>query len=170
MKSNISSLSTTITSVTDDVESLVADVFPIGAPRLSLDGVLDDGEIWLEGAEVSKDTYSALYEVYGDTYGTPDDDDNFLLPDFRDRAIWGGDSFGYLSAGLPNIYGTFRCLGGGTGAFSSSGTYTTDIRGSSGYYIFYTMAFSGKNYNSIYGNSDTVQPPAIIVRVKTRYI
>ena len=82
MKSNISSLNTTITSVTDDVESLAADVFPIGAPRLSLDGVLDDGEIWLEGAEVSKDTYSALYEVYGDTYGTPDDSYNFLFSDY----------------------------------------------------------------------------------------
>lgn len=182
MQSNISSLSTTITSVTDDVESLVADVFPIGAPRLSLDGVLDDGEIWLEGAEVSKDTYSALYEVYGDTYGTPDDDDNFLLPDFRGRVLQGYESdFGHIEAGLPELYGSAAFAGGlgtlemirsSSGVFSHSGDYTSSNYTFMAYtdYADSKLYFRASDYNSIYGNSSTVQPPAIIVRVKTRYI
>ena len=164
---------------TDSIETLttsIEDIFAIGEPQFSLTGTLNDGEIWLEGAEVSKDTYSNLYEIYGTNYGDAEDSDNFVLPDFRGRALWGYESeFGYIDAGLPNLYGTFRLKGtegssavaGAFAAGSSGGSWGTGHENSSKNPL---MTFDASTYNSIYGNSDTVQPPAIIVRVKTRYI
>lgn len=154
----------------------------VGDPIITLNGTLGDNEIWLEGAEVSCTTYSKLYEIYGDTYGTASEEGNFVLPDFRDRAIWGGEDFGYLSAGLPNIYGTFAFWGYSssypygsrsgmvTGTTQGSGSGNRLGSGGTSYGTTYHMWYlNASTYNSIYGNSDTVQPPAIKVRVKTRY-
>lgn len=37
-----------------------------------------------DGSEVSKTTYAGLYAVIGDTYGTPEDASNFVLPTVTD--------------------------------------------------------------------------------------
>lgn len=74
-----------------------------------------------------------------------------------------------VSAGLPNITGTFRPMGGNalsvgdlSGAFSTrpNGSTVTSINGTSG------TGNTGANFNAsrsnpIYGNSNTVQPEAI---------
>ena len=146
--------------------------FDIGDPIISLTGTLKENEIWLEGAEVSKTDYNLLYEIYQDTYGTPTDTNNFVLPDFRGRTFWGSEdgTFGLLSAGLPNITGQIHDNEDGAG--ESGALYQTGSGGYSGH-----NANKGRTYinfdasrsNPIYGNSDTVQPPSIKVRVKTRY-
>ncbi len=84
----------------------------IAEPQISLTGKLNENEIWLEGAEVSKSAYPLLYLAYGDMYGTAENDDNFVLPDFRGRVLQGADGFGYLEAGLPDITGYARVPSG----------------------------------------------------------
>ena len=46
---------------------------------------------WLvcDGREVAKDTYSRLYNVIGDTYGTATSEDNFKLPDLINKYVKG---------------------------------------------------------------------------------
>lgn len=144
-------------------------IHTIGDPIITLNPVLEDNEIWLEGAEVSRTTYSNLFQVYGTTYGIGDGTTTFQLPDFRNRAIWGADSFGYIAAGLPNITG--QIIGEvykGSGAFSNSTSYTDGSAGDSDRKSW-IMPFDASRSNAIYGNSTTVQPPSIKVRVKTRY-
>ena len=153
----------------------------IGQPQFALDfNTLPENCIWLEGATVSRTTYAALFAVYGTTYGAGDGTTTFKLPDFRNRVIWGSDSAGYLSAGLPNITGYLKLttvtagpqlVQYSSGAFTNSG----DIAGGYGHIddasgnFYQDVNFSARNSNSIYGNSSTVQPPALKVRVYTRY-
>jgi len=52
---------------------------------------------WLrcDGSEVSKSQYARLFASVGDTYGTPGNANNFLLPDLRGRTLIGtGDGPG----------------------------------------------------------------------------
>lgn len=147
--------------------------FLIGQPIITLDNSLEENEIWLEGAEVSKANYPNLYAIYGDTYGAPSDTNNFILPDFRNRAIWGADGFGYLEAGLPNITGTIAFSGlqwvsNATGVFTSS-TLSNGNTAPHQSSTRYRLNLDASSSNSIYGNSETVQPPAIKVRVKTKF-
>lgn len=76
---------------------------------------------------------------------------------------------GIIDAGLPNIYGVVTyCLYGepeqayqvGALSVNSSGTSkkTNDAWGSN-----LTLILDASKYNNIYGNSETVQPPAIKV-------
>ena len=144
----------------------------IGKPQISLDSNLPSGCVWLEGSTVSRTTYSKLFAVYGTTYGAGDGSTTFVLPDFRNRAIWGSNGFGYLSAGLPNITGKMEdavhTANRATGAFAkvTSAGYLWNGNGS---YARDSFDFNASRCSSIYGNSSTVQPPAIKVRVYTRY-
>lgn len=163
------------TNNTGAINSLKDYVYPIGLPIITLDSTLDDSEIWLEGGEVSKETYNLLYEIYGDTYGTPNDSNNFVLPDFRGRTVWGATEFGYIDAGLPNITGALYSVRGSDGVSTSTGALYNSWGAVNG-------CNSGSSANckdifidasrssSVYGASTTVQPPAIKVRVKTRYV
>ena len=163
-------------TINETIEEKTAYVYPIGEPHITLSDTLNDNEIWLEGAEVSKTTYSALYAIYGDTYGTAESEDNFVLPDFRGRVIQGSEGFGYISAGLPNITGTVTTYCSvsltptASGAFTTSTTDTSLISTSAGTGRTQTINFYASNSNLVYGKSTTVQPEAIKVRVKTRYI
>lgn len=152
--------------------------YEIGDPIMTLGNTLADNEIWLNGAAVSRTTYAALFSVYGTTYGEGDGSTTFNLPDFQNRAIWGSSDFGYLTAGLPNITGTFRgqatsghsiWLPTLSGAFYNAGSGSAMYRTEGGGSYPITAGFQASRSNSIYGASGTVQPPAIKVRVKTKY-
>ena len=153
-----------------DIQSLLNNIGDIGKPQISLDNNLPTNCIWLEGATVSRTTYAKLFELYGTTYGAGDGSTTFVLPDFRNRAIWGSNSFGYIEAGLPNITGTLGAIGGGpttaTGAFYDAGSSSplANTGQSDG-----LAGFDASRSNAIYGKSNTVQPPAIKVRVYTKY-
>lgn len=111
-----------------------------------------------------------MFAIYGTTYGAGNGSTTFNLPDFRNRTIWGADSFGYVEAGLPNINGEFISThDGATGAFKSTKISNSDIRGASGSYSRFTHNLDASRSNAIYGKSNTVQPPAVKVRVVTRY-
>ena len=150
----------------------------IGKPQISLDSNLPSGCVWLEGSTVSRTTYASLFAIYGTTYGEGDGSTTFVLPDFRNRAIWGSNGFGYISAGLPNITGsiafgpcnTAHQLKAADGAFYVGWAGNAENNGYGGLSWTNTGAgFNASRSSSIYGNSSTVQPPAIKVRVYTRY-
>lgn len=148
----------------------------IGQPQFTLnfgENVLPDDCIWLEGQALSRTLYAQLFAVYGTTYGEGDGETTFNVPDFRNRVLWGGETAGYISAGLPNITGTAILTGvegvSGSGAFSAGGNNSGRNGGHEVYNFTNTLNFFASRSSSIYGNSDTVQPPAIKCRVFTRY-
>lgn len=154
-------------------ENSAAGTLEVGDPIITLSNTLGENEIWLEGAEISRTTYAALFEIYGTTYGEGDGSTTFNLPDFRNRTLWGADSFGYIEAGLPNITGRGNFSADLAGGYS--GAIKTISYSSQGYNREHSgimttgISFDASLSNSIYGNSSTVQPPSVKVRVKTRF-
>lgn len=144
-------------------------IHTIGDPIITLNPVLEDNEIWLEGATVSRTTYSNLFQVYGTTYGIGDGSTTFALPDCRNRVFWGATNFGYIAAGLPQHQHNLDVLytrhgeagGGGVVNWCNGDWDITRVNN----------PLSSKVINSSIYRDDvtTVQPPSIKVRVKTRY-
>ena len=169
---NNSSFDSKIATVNTNLSSQVDKLRPIGQPIIRLDNTLFDDEVRLEGEIVSRINYASLFSIYGITYGAGDGATTFKLPDFRNRAIWGmGDGkWGYLEAGLPNITGRFEGNGDDgtahkTGCFYQGNAMSGGNGGTGGAYIH----FNASRSSAIYGKSTTVQPPAIKVRVVTRF-
>lgn len=139
---------------------------PIGTILSYSDTTPPVGFLVCDGSEVSKTTYADLFEVIGDTYGTATDTSKFKLPDLRDRFVQGanGNLGTSKDAGLPNITGKFyhdtNAKAGLSGAFTYEGTgrqnLANDTPTNSG-----LITFDASKSNSIYGNSDTVQPPSV---------
>lgn len=128
---------------------------------------------WLlcDGSAVSRTTYARLFEVIGETYGSGDGESTFNLPNLIDRFVEGSATAGTeKSAGLPNITGRTRSTGGdyANGAFENlaedyswgSLSASTPKR---------VLSFDASRSNSIYGNSNTVQPPALTMRYIIKY-
>lgn len=139
---------------------------PVGTIISYTSNIVPAGFLICDGSEVSKNTYSDLYKVVGDKFGTATDTTKFKLPDLRDKFVQGAnDNVGTSKdAGLPNITGKFyhdvnvkNIL---DGAFSYTNGSILNLANSatstSGY-----VTFDASKSNSIYGNSNTVQPPAV---------
>lgn len=152
-----SKLSTLANTLNDTVR-------PIGQPIIRLDNTLLEDEIRLEGEEVSKAKYAKLYAIYGNTYGEASNIDNFVLPNFINRATWGATDFGYIAAGLPDHSHTVSAFTWDSSGIAEEGRGNPDF----GHQRTLTTS-NASDSNSIYGKSSTVQPPAIKVRVVTRY-
>lgn len=135
-----------------------------------------------DGSLVSRTTYAALFAVIGETYGAGDGETTFALPDRRGRFAEGvpaGGAVGTaIDAGLPGISGASPLKwtgqhagivangGGQTGAFVSPDGIVGDYGGAgvaatSTVLVARGVKFSAAASNSIYGASDTVQPPAL---------
>lgn len=127
---------------------------------------------WLlcNGQAVSRTSYSELFAVIGTKYGTGNGSSTFNLPNLNGRFIEGTVSNvgNLVSAGLPNISGTFattrydsRYNGHITGNFIA-------IQGSSGYSGAYTGSdrtykyyYDASRISSVYRDCSTVQPPSM---------
>ena len=79
-----------------------------------------------------------------------------------------------VEAGLPNITGTFPASLEGGGTFKTSGAFGVDTKGYFGWgidgkdYDNYGLNFNASRCSGVYGNSNTVQPPAYYVYVWKR--
>ena len=135
---------------------------------------------WLlcDGSAVSRTTYAALFAVIGTTYGSGDGSATFNLPNLTDKFIQGNATSGTVkSAGLPNISGSFWKSGTGlglfdgvSGAFSGTNFNTHPLAGeSSTYSLIANVSIDASRSSSIYGNSTTVQPPALTMRYIIKY-
>lgn len=127
------------------------------------------GFLVCDGSEISKTDYADLYEVIGDKFGTATDNTKFKLPDLRDKFVQGAnDNLGTSKeAGLPNITGKFTTYDYIYGDVSGSFTRTISNKDSGSNIVnptdapFTLFNFNASQSNAIYGNSDTVQPPAV---------
>lgn len=145
------------------------DGVPVGTIVWSAATTAPNGYLLCNGATVGRTTYSALFAAIGTTYGAGDGSTTFALPNLIGRVMWGGTSPGqYLEAGLPNITGQMDGGGYYAGQEAIGALYPSNIQ--SEYYVSslttYSMNvckinISAANANAIYGNSDTVQPPAL---------
>ena len=142
------------------------------------------GYLICDGSEVLKTDYPELYGVIGNAFGTVTDSTKFKLPDLRNKFIQGANSnTGEIKeAGLPNITGKLGYLKGATdgnywqginvntGAFKNS---QQNVKASPHPVSFQPDSTAGNNpcmaifrasdSNDIYGNSSTVQPPAVCI-------
>lgn len=153
----------------------------VGVVQAFAGSTTPDGWLLCDGSAVSRTTYAALFAVIGTTYGSGNGSTTFNLPNLTDKFIQGNSTSGSVkSAGLPNITGSFDLLVANnahirpdraSGAFSKSGTYgyisSGDASGSSS--DLGQIDFSASSSNSIYGNSTTVQPPAVTMRYIIKY-
>lgn len=130
---------------------------------------------WLvcNGTEVSKTQYADLYNVIGDTFGEPEDNNSFVIPDLINKFIQGNTTVGLnKEAGLPNITGTIT---GDSGASANnvSGAFYNDWVNAGGYEGYGggkpIIRFNASRSSSIYGKSSTVQPPALTLLPLIKY-
>lgn len=140
-------------------------MFPIGGVIPFAGQNAPTGYLMCYGQEVSRTEYSDLFNIIGTTYGEGDGSTTFNVPDLRDKFTQGASGTNIVGtvkeAGLPNITGRFSYPSfSKDGAFYSTtyGTETFQIRGGTG---SGAVGFSASRSSSIYGNSDTVQPPAV---------
>lgn len=170
----------TVTWIVDDVR----DMTPVGCVRGSL--FLPKGYIKANGATVQREDYPRLVRFIesnnlwtDDTtnnaglFGKGDGSSTFVLPDYRERMMqYTEESTGkQREAGLPNITGTIvsgdNAINNFSGAFYYDKHTGDHLEG--GNYGRTRGGFDASRCSAIYGNSDTVQPPAINVIPILRY-
>lgn len=151
---------------------------------------LKDGYLICNGQTVNRSDYPRLVAL-ADKYNLWTIDQNsepwkfgqgngsttMTMPNYLERVVWGGSAAGKREAGLPNITGKFGasvpenhnvfkegCFGGGD--FGKAGK-VAQSNGETGTIYGYSMNASYSN--SIYGNANTVQPPAIVLIPQMKY-
>ena len=175
----------TVVWIIDDVR----DGTPVGMVRASV--FLPDGYIKANGATVLRADYPRLVYLadkhnlwtedtanYPGLFGVGDGLTTFIVPNWIDRVAQFGIGIGNaISAGLPNITGARGWMCGydtdnawaGAGALYTGAANIQQILGSGTNCVCFTLSFDASRSNSLYGNSDTVQPPAIGVLPILKY-
>ena len=126
-----------------------------------------DDWIVANGQEVSRTIYKGLFDALGTTYGEGDGSTTFNLPNLVDRFPMGADTGvgAYVEAGLPNITGQFgrddRQAQIVSGAFEAVTGSSRDTTAEGGDGRSLAFDFDASRCSPIYGNSETVQPPAV---------
>jgi hypothetical protein len=156
-----------------------SDGVPLGAIiAYSANGELPSGYLLCDGSAVSRTMFPDLFSAIGTTYGAGDGSTTFNVPDYNtaERFAQGSTVAGTVkTAGLPNITGGPSGIQGTSGAGFQVGPRAGAfyVEGSVNYNpVVQSTTYTGRlNFdaslsNPIYGNSTTVQPPALT----TRYI
>jgi microcystin-dependent protein len=134
-----------------------------------------NGFLICNGAAVSRTTYANLFAVIGTTYGTGNGSTTFNVPNLTDKFIQGSGTAGTSkAAGLPNITGTFRYMQNLNNSFNATGAFNIDSiinmnDANSGTTSAAQVSLNASRSSSIYGNSTTVQPPALTMRYYIKY-
>ena len=160
-----------------------AGLLPIGSYIQFAGSQAPAGFLVCNGGAISRTTYSALFDVIGTTYGSGDGSTTFNLPNLTDRFLQGSTTSGTVrNAGLPNITGSARIAEHGITTFAieePQGCFvgqkcelTEDnkvITSDKQYVLNRQLGMNASNSNSIYGNSTTVQPPALTCLICIKY-
>lgn len=149
---------------------------PTGMVQAYAGNTLPNGWLLCDGSAVSRTDYSDLFAAIGMVYGEGDGSTTFNLPNLTDKFIEGDVTAGnYKNAGLPNIVGEiyvsrYASTPTGSGSFylGAQQSVTYLALGGDGVYTA-NLAFNARYYNTIYGNSNTVQPPALTMRYIIKY-
>jgi len=142
---------------------------PIGTVLSFAGQTAPHGYLLADGASYSTADYPDLYAVIGNTYGG--DSTNFNVPNLVDKFIQGSTTSGTeKEAGLPNITGEWGWQNNTgvvahentlSGAFTRSGNLKNYALANAVQSNTDNLKFDASLSNAIYGNSDTVQPPAL---------
>lgn len=135
-----------------------------------------DGYLVCNGANVSRTTYASLFNAIGTTFGSGDGSTTFALPNLIDKFAQGSTTVGTVkSAGLPNITGLVDSpnLRASGCLIHYDATTNADhmilVDNTSKYPLYSQIGFDASHSNSIYGNSSTVQPPALTLLPCIKY-
>lgn len=128
-----------------------------------------DGYLVCNGAAVSRKTYAYLFAAIGTSFGEGDGSTTFTLPNLIDKFAQGSATIGTVkSAGLPNITGGMLAFSSGSGAFGAGELYGYSAVESAGHGIAYVNFYASRS-SSLYGASNTVQPPALTLLPCIKY-
>lgn len=163
----------------EKIKTAMGVINPVGVVQAFAGSTTPDGWLLCDGSAVSRTTYAALFEAIGTTYGSGDGSTTFNVPNLVDKFVEGSATSGTTkAAGLPNITAGVDLRGLNTNGASIFGGETgafTNASPSDSYQNINTGTTAGTNYtkrlkldasrsSSIYGNSTTVQPPALTMR------
>lgn len=163
---------------TDGTNTTWGVAVPIGTVEYYGGSVAPSGWLVCDGSAVSRTTYAALFSAIGTSFGSGDGSTTFNLPNLINKFAEGHTTVGTVkAAGLPNITGDARFCAwastGATGALSQTAyNYGFTQGGSSGGIAVYNsslMKLDASLSSSIYGNSTTVQPPALTLLPIIKY-
>lgn len=180
--SSESNASTSETNAAASAAAAALAITPTGSVLAFAGSTSPDGWLLCDGSAVSRTDYAALFAVIGTTYGTGDGSTTFNVPNLVDKFVEGSSTSGTVkSAGLPNITGSYKYREANgvdmhtnfSGAITGSGY----VGENDGNLLSQTststkkklLTFNASNSNSIYGNSTTVQPPALTMRYIIKY-
>lgn len=142
------------------VEPETISVIPIGTViAFAGNGSPSNDGTWLECNGQSCAGYAELVSTLGKS----------TVPDYRNRFLEGSGAAGtVIEAGLPNIEGTITLRVGNFGGYPTT-LFKYKYLGWKGYKggeagEYGTVNFDASRCSPIYGNSTTVQPPAVTVR------
>ena len=151
-----------------------ADLLPIGSYIQFAGSQAPVGFLVCNGGAISRTTYSQLFAVIGTTYGSGDGSTTFNLPNLTDRFLQGSTSVGTVkNAGLPNITGqvndiVYYSYGISSGSLTVTAGQPANI-GSGNLSGYGVLEIYASRSSSIYGNSTTVQPPALTCLICIKY-
>lgn len=179
IETEINKVNENINAVNANVESVgeqVAQWVLIGEIKQYLGATIPDKYLLCNGQEIAVADYPELYAVIGSLPACQSNTEGmFKVPDLQGRFLQGanGNLGTVKEAGLPNIVGDFEAQSShykSVGSNSNSsplfkvarlGTIDSGTSQASNYQNIVT--FDASQVNSIYGKSNTVQPPAISV-------
>ena len=143
--------------------------------------ILKEGYVKLNGATVQRNDYPRLVQYATDNslftadnsttpwlFGNGDGENTFILPDYRNVFLEGGDTPNKIEAGLPNIIGSIVSILQVSGAFSISENLGS-VQGTSAGWGIGRIKMDASTSNPIYGKSETVQPPTITLIPQIKY-
>ena len=159
---------------------------PVGCVQAFAGQTTPQGWLLCDGSAISRTQYSKLFGVIGTSYGAGDGSATFNLPNLTDKFIEGSATSGTEhSAGLPNITGNIIMHGsseqgtGGTALFQAYGAFNgNDVQNNypnmnnilnGGATSLARADLDASRSSSVYGNSNTVQPPSVTMRYIIKY-
>lgn len=176
---HISLLGTLVTSLPAGYTQALPDRYsnvPVGTVIAFAANFAPSGYLLCDGSAVSRTSYARLFSVIGTIYGSGDGSTTFNLPNLTNKFIQGSATAGTVkSAGLPNITGSPFIVTLGSQPTSSSGCVdVSEVKNVWGLRSDTVIAWgNGKidasKSDAIYGNSTTVQPPALTMRYIIKY-
>ena len=183
INTNIATVNGSITTTMNTLNNSIARNVPIGVVQAYSGNTVPTGWLLCDGSAINRTTYADLFDIIGITYGSGDGSTTFNLPNLIDKFIQGSNTAGTIkTAGLPNITGTLTSRGfvnsgnwaiqSGSGAFSRTSTASSDYMctgQTTNSPVSATYTFNASNSSSVYGNSSTVQPPALTLKYIIKY-
>ena len=156
------------------ISRMKTSVLPTGSYIQFAGSQAPEGFLVCNGGAISRTTYSALFAVIGTTYGSGDGSTTFNLPNLTDRFLQGSTTSGTVkNAGLPNITGyasgvVYYNLGSSGGCLRMDNGEPAYIGSGTGH-GYGNLKLEASRSSSIYGNSTTVQPPALTCLICIKY-